>query len=118
MKASRGEIKICDILESAGLQYQEEYSFPDLIASSGRPLRFDFAVFDDAGDIDFLIEYQGIQHYEAKSKFGGANGLFKQQHNDKQKRLYCEEHGYKLIAIPYWDEGIIDYDYIMKAAGY
>ena len=24
---------------------------------------FDFAVFDDDGGIDFLIEYQGIQHY-------------------------------------------------------
>ena len=51
MKASRGEIKICDILEAAGLSYQEEYSFPDLVASSGRPLRFDFAVFDDSGEI-------------------------------------------------------------------
>jgi hypothetical protein len=118
LKASRGEIKICDILEAAGLSYQEEYSFPDLVASSGRPLRFDFAVFDDSGEIDFLIEYQGIQHYEPKSKFGGASGLFKQQHNDRQKKLYCEQHGYKLIAIPYWDEGIIDYDYIMRAAGY
>ena len=49
MKSSRGEIKICDILDLAGLAYQEEYSFPDLVSSSGRPLRFDFAVFDDDG---------------------------------------------------------------------
>ena len=91
MKSSRGEIKICGILDMAGLPYQEEYSFPDLISSSGRPLRFDFAVFDDNGDIDFLIEYQGIQHYEAKSKFGGKKGLFQQQYNDAQKRKYCQE---------------------------
>lgn len=63
LKSSRGEIKICDILDKAGLVYQEEYSFPDLVSSSGRPLRFDFAVFDDEGNLDFLIEYQGIQHY-------------------------------------------------------
>ena len=118
MKSSRGEIKICGILDMAGLPYQEEYSFPDLVSSSGRPLRFDFAVFDDNGDIDFLIEYQGIQHYEAKSKFGGKKGLFQQQYNDTQKRKYCQEHGYTLIAIPYWDEGAMDYDYIMRAAGY
>ena len=37
----------------------------------------DFAVFDDNEDIDFLIEYQGIQHYEPKSKFGGIMGLKK-----------------------------------------
>ena len=116
MKSSRGEIKICGILDAAGLVYKEEYSFPDLISTSGRPLRFDFCVFDDNGDIDFLIEYQGIQHYEAKSKFGGARGLYQQKYNDAQKRKYCQEHGYTLIAIPYWDEGIMDYDYIMKAA--
>jgi hypothetical protein len=118
MKSSRGEIKICDILDMAGLQYKEEYSFSDLVSSSGRPLRFDFAVFDDNGELDFLIEFQGIQHYEAKSKFGGYNGLRKQQHNDMKKREYCAKHGFHLIAIPYWDEPRIDYDYIMTAAGY
>lgn len=118
MKSSRGEIKICDILDAAGLSYQEEYSFPDLVSSSGRPLRFDFAVFDDNGDIDFLIEFQGIQHYQAKSKFGGAKGLYRQKYNDAQKRNYCKIHGLTLVAVPYQDEGILDYDYLMKAAGY
>ena len=47
MRASRGEIKIEEIFEHAGLNYQEEYSFDDLISSNGIPLRFDFAVFDD-----------------------------------------------------------------------
>ena len=53
MKSSRGEIKICDILDMAGLDYQEEYTFKDLVSTNGRALRFDFAVFDDNGDIDF-----------------------------------------------------------------
>ena len=116
MRASRGEIKIEEILSAAGLPFKEEYSFPDLVAESGRPLRFDFAVFNDDGDLEFLIEYQGEQHYIAKPKFGGARGLYQQKHNDLQKRKYCAEHGYKLIAIPYWDEYRVDYDYIMKAA--
>lgn len=115
MKASRGEIKIHEILEEAGLNFVEEYSFPDLVSSSGRLLRFDFAVFDDEGNLDFLIEFQGIQHYQAKSKFGGASGLRKQQYNDMQKRRYCKEHGIILVAIPYIHEGILDYDYIMNA---
>ena len=116
MRSSRGEIKIEEILEKAGLNFQEEYSFPDLVSSSGRPLRFDFAIFDDDGDIDFLIEFQGEQHYVAKSKFGGAKGFYRQKYNDEQKRKYCMQHGYKLIAIPYWEEHIVDYDYIMKLA--
>ena len=118
MRASRGEIKIEDILKMANLPFEMEYSFADLVSSSGRPLRFDFVVFDDDGDIDFLIEYQGIQHYEAKSKFGGAKGLYRQKYNDQKKRSYCAAHGYTLVIIPYWEENLIDYDYIMKAAGY
>lgn len=115
MKASRGEIKIHEILTTAGLTFQEEYSFPNLVSSSGKPLRFDFAVFDDDGDLDFLIEYQGIQHYQAKEKFGGISGLRKQQYNDMRKREYCRQHDIILIAIPYVDEGRLNYDYIMNA---
>lgn len=118
MKSSRGEIKICDILDEAGLIYKEEYTFPDLISTKKKPLRFDFAVFDEDGYLDFLIEYQGIQHYEPKDKFGGIKGLRKQQINDLRKREYCKKKGIKLILIPYWDEYKIDYDYIMTAAGY
>lgn len=115
MRSSRGEIKIEEILKNSGLAFQEEYSFPDLVSSNGRPLRFDFAVFDDEGNIDFLIEYQGVQHYEAKSKFGGYTGLRRQQYNDLQKRVYCKKNNLILIAIPYTDEGRISYDYIMNA---
>lgn len=115
MRASRGEIKIEQILTNAGLNFKQEYSFPDLVSSNGRPLRFDFAVFDDNDELEFLIEYQGIQHYEAKSKFGGFSGLRKQQYNDMQKREYCRKHNIILIAIPYVDEGRVNYDYIMNA---
>ena len=82
MRASKGEIKIEAVLAKEDVNFQEEYSFPDLVSSSGRPLRFDFAVFDDDNNLQFLIEYQGIQHYEPKSKFGGYSGLRKQQFND------------------------------------
>lgn len=114
-RASRGEIKIEEVLTNAGLTFEMEYSFPDLISLSGRPLRFDFAVFNDEYELDFLIEYQGIQHYEPKSKFGGYSGLRKQQYNDMRKREYCKKHGIILLAIPYTDEGRINYDYIMNA---
>ena len=75
MRASRGEIKIEEILKEAGFIFKMEYSFPDLTSPNGRPLRFDFVVFDDDGYIDFIIEYQGKQHYEASPKFGGKKGL-------------------------------------------
>lgn len=116
MRASRGEIKIEEILTAAGLSFKEEFTFGDLISGNGRPLRFDFCVFDDDGNIDFLIEYQGIQHYQAKSKFGGVSGLKKQQYNDKKKKIYCAKNELNLVIIPYWEEDMINYDYIMKKA--
>ena len=116
MRSSRAEIKIEDILHDAGLKFQEEYSFRDLYTQTGHPLRFDFAVFDDEGELEFLIEYQGIQHFQAKSKFGGEAGLRKQQYHDMLKREYCRKHNTKLLLIPYWHENILNYDYIMKAA--
>lgn len=39
MRASRGEIKIHEILEMNGVNFKEEYEFPNLKAPSGRPLR-------------------------------------------------------------------------------
>lgn len=116
MRSSRGEIKISEILSDADIPFIEEYSFSDLVSNTGTPLRFDFAIFDDNGDLDYLIEYQGIQHYEPKSKFGGLAGLKKQQYNDMLKREYCKKHNIKLILIPYFDEARINYDYIINAA--
>lgn len=59
MRASRAEIKIEEILTNAGLNFKMEYIFPELKSENGRPLRFDFVIFDDDGYIDFIIEYQG-----------------------------------------------------------
>ena len=51
MRASRGEIKIQEILQQSGLRFTMEQSFEGLNSSNGRPLRFDFCVYDDDGNI-------------------------------------------------------------------
>lgn len=116
MDASRAEIKIHEILKRSGLTYEMEYTFPDLLNPNGKLLRFDFAVFDDDGNLEFLIEYQGKQHYFASTKFGGKKGLYQQQYNDNKKRRYCAMRGIKLIEITYEEENLISYDYIMERA--
>ena len=118
MRASFGEIKIEEILKNYGMNFKMEYIFPDLRSPNGKPLRFDFAIFDDDGNIDFLIEYQGKQHYEPSSKFGGKKGFYQQQFNDNKKRRFCALHGFNLIEIPYTEENLISYEYIMEKAGY
>ena len=79
---------------------------------------FDFAVFDDDDNLDFLIEYQGKQHYQPVSKYGGQRGYYQQKHNDDQKRRFCALHNIKLVEIPYTEYDDINYDYIMHKAGY
>ena len=118
MMSSNLERKIHYILKDNDIPFEEEYEFSDLIASSGKPLRFDFAIFDDSGNLDFLIEAQGIQHYQARPQFGGARGLYRQQYNDRKKKEYCSNHNIPLLLIPYYDEPILSYDYIMRLAGY
>lgn len=114
MRASRAEIKIEEILMANDVIFKEEYEFPGLKAPSGRPLRFDFAIFDDDGNLECLIEYQGKQHYEPSAKFGGRRGLYQQRYNDNQKRRFCALHDIKLIEISYEDEALITYDYLAE----
>lgn len=118
MLSSSGEVKIHNILSDYDVPFEEEYEFDDLVASSGRKLRFDFAIFDDSGELDFLLEFQGRQHYQSVSKFGGKRGVSKQKYNDIQKRKYCLQNHIKLVTIPYYDENKLSYEYIMRAAGY
>ena len=118
MLSSRGEIRIHEILEEAELNFKEEYIIPGLNSSNGRALRFDFAVFDDDCNLYFLIEYQGRQHYQPSSKFGGKRGFYQQQYNDNKKRRFCALHGLTLVEIPYYEENLLSYDYIMEKAGY
>lgn len=116
MPRSRGELKIEDILVMNGMTFKTEYIFPDLVSPNGRPLRFDFAIFDDDGNIDFLIEFQGEQHYTSVAHFGGKKHLFQQKYNDNKKRIYCAHNELTLVAIPHWDYDAMTYDYIMNKA--
>lgn len=114
---SRGEIKVKEILEQAGLLFEQQYIFPDLITSSGKPLRFDFAVFDDDGELDFVIEYNGEQHYTAVDAYGGGKKLTQQKYNDTQKLRYCARKQIPLVVIPYYDYESLDLKYIFEKAG-
>lgn len=114
MLASKGERLIHQYLEFLDIPFQEEYVFDDLSAENGKPLRFDFAVFDDDGELQCLLEYNGRQHYIAIERYGGHAGLARQRHNDTAKRQYCLKHGYRLISIPYTEEDNLSPDYLMK----
>lgn len=91
--ASTGEEQIMLYFKKHHIKY--EYSFkPATCLDRGR-LHYDFKV----GDI--LIEYQGHQHYEPVSIFGGQEKFELQQRHDQIKREWAVEHGYREIEIKY-----------------
>ena len=51
--------------------------------------------------IKVAIEYQGIQHFEPISHFGGVEGLENRKKLDEKKRELCKQNGIRLIEWSY-----------------
>lgn len=93
---------VCKLLFEADVKYKAEYSFQGLYGVGGiNLLRFDFAVFNDSGNISYLIECQGEQHYHPVEEFGGSKAYDIQVKNDEIKRQFADEKCIPLICISY-----------------
>lgn len=55
-------------------------------------------------EIQLGIEYQGEQHYQPISHWGGEDGLKKRQENDRKKKALCSQAGYTLVEFHYSEE--------------
>lgn len=112
---SNGERKIEEILINEKYKYIKEYSFIDLYDKSClSPLRFDFAIFNKTGDLKYLLEYQGQQHFESFKFFGGEKGFEKIKKHDKMKEEYCNIHNIPLIKILYQEEKLLSSDFLKQ----
>ena len=96
-KASHGEKQVRDYLNKHSLKYQEQ----KVITINNTNLRFDFYLENLTTKQKFAIEYNGIQHYQPISYFGGINGYTAQVYRDNLKKQYCLENQIELIIIPY-----------------
>lgn len=97
---SRGEKEIRLHLDKCNVEYQEQVTFDD--CRTKRPLPFDFGIYNQ-GKLLFLIEYQGIQHYEPNDYYGGEKEFKIRQRNDNIKREYCKKNNIPLLEIPYYE---------------
>lgn len=95
---SEGEKAIRIWLTNHNILFEQEYDkFDDLIGVGGGKLRFDFKIKDKP----ILIEFQGEQHYKSTDFFGGEEAFQIRKIHDTLKKVYCKDHNYKLIEIPY-----------------
>lgn len=87
-------------LDENGYEYKSQVTFKDLTGYGDGRLSYDFGV-KEKGKYKYLIECQGIQHYESIDFFGGDEQFAKQQLHDELKKEYAEKRGIKLIEVPY-----------------
>ena len=99
---SKGERKICEALLRMGIDYQQQKTMDD--CKYVALLSFDFYL----PEYDMMIEYDGEQHFYPIERFGGEDALKKNKIRDKIKDTWCENHGVKMLRIPFWEYGNID----------
>lgn len=99
LRHSKNEVIISNYLKEHNIDFIPQYSFEDLKGENGK-LFFDFKIND------FLLEYQGEQHYRSVEYFGGIDKFKQQQKYDQKKRDYCKKYGIRLYEITYKDNTI------------
>lgn len=93
---SIGEQKIRQLLQSNGLSFEQEHTFDTCISPvTGAKFRWDFYVNNK-----YLIEFDGIQHFETKGRFT-EEAVLNIQQRDFYKNQWCFKNNIPLIRIPY-----------------
>ncbi|WP_148552154.1 hypothetical protein [Paraclostridium bifermentans] len=105
---SKGEQRIFEHLISKNINFVwQDRSQTE--CRNNKILPFDFGIYDSKNNLKFMIEFQGIQHYEVIEHFGGVNGFENRKLNDLIKKKYCEANNIPLVEISY-----LDYDNILS----
>lgn len=94
---SKGELKIAELLLSANIPFETQKTFESCRFKDTNALAF----FDFFVDSKYLIEFDGIQHFNSKFGWNNEENFRKIQERDKFKDLYCKENNIPLIRIPY-----------------
>lgn len=89
------EQKIEKILIKNGFNFIREKIFPDCVNEKDNKLRFDFYL----PYYNFIIEYDGEQHFKPVKKYGGVRGFEKRQHHDKIKNDYCYANNIRVLRL-------------------
>jgi hypothetical protein len=103
---SRGERKIRNWLDENEVDYTTQDRFDD--CKKERPLPFDFKVLDVSGELYGLVEFDGIQHFESRSAYGGEGGFKETQLRDQIKNDYCIKNKIPLLRIKYSAIDMVD----------
>lgn len=91
---SKGEEKIANLLSQNNILFEKEKTFDSCRSDRLGRYRFDFWV-----DSRYVIEYDGIQHFQEISFF--TQTVEERKHDDLAKNQWCKDNGIPIIRIPY-----------------
>jgi very-short-patch-repair endonuclease len=94
---SVGENLVENYLIRNNLSFKKEKTFKD--CKNKEVLSFDFYL----ENLNTIIEFDGIQHYEPIEYFGGLENFTYRKLNDEIKNEYCKNNNIRLIRIPFYD---------------
>ena len=98
---SVGESVIQKELERLNIQFIHNAVFDTLVNENGNMLEFDFAIKSN-GKIEFLLEYQGEQHYQPWNKYG----IYQREKSDPLKKEWCTVNNIELHEIKYNEDTV------------
>jgi hypothetical protein len=105
-KKSKGENKIESVLIEKEINYKPQFTFKDL--RDINLLKFDFGILDKNGNLLYLLEYNGEQHYKFVPHIHKYESKYEDSKiKDKMKIDYCKNNNIPLHIIRY-DENIME----------
>ena len=111
MRGSYGEAYISKLLDGSKILYKKQQAFEDLRAEdTDYLLHYDFAILNENNEVVRLIEYDGLQHFQPVSHFGGEEGFARRQYLDNLKNKYALSHNIPLTRIPYTEQDNLTLD--------
>lgn len=80
---------------------------PDFLKNQNTGFNLELDGFNS--DLKLAFEYDGIQHYEPVTYFGGKEAYDRRKKLDQLKDTLCEKEGIILIRIPYYTVNLEDF---------
>lgn len=94
---SKGERRIYDLLEGKSISFEREKRFDNC----RYPLTNAMLIFDFYVANQYIIEYDGSQHYKPNSLFNRDMSFEECRDRDRYKNEWCFKHDVPIIRIPY-----------------
>ena len=98
LQDSYGVSIIKTLLQNNNIPFELEKTFDSCVfPQSGKKARFDFYINEQ-----YLLEFDGQQHYLYSGGWNTQEQLLNTQKHDAFKNKWCDKHNIPLIRIPYW----------------